>query len=110
MELNDGDIQQATKGRAGQSHYEVLVVHTRRALTSRPVDFLFIAPYNAGRALKEALPTGARLVVSTNSRGKKPLYASYRFVPATAIRLARPAFILDRARINSPYPAKCLAL
>ena len=48
-------------------------------------DFLFIAPYNAQvRALKSALPKGARVGSVDKFQGQEAAVASCRCVPATA--------------------------
>jgi uncharacterized protein len=84
--------------------------------TTRPVelaDFLFIAPYNAQvRALKRALPKGARVGSVDKFQGQEApicvlsLCSSYGEYGSRGLR-----FILDRSRINVAISrAKCLAI
>ena len=94
-----------------------LVAHTRRKTAQqKPLeldDFLFIAPYNAQvRALKAALPTGARVGSVDKFQGQEAavcilsLCSSYGEYGSRGLR-----FILDRSRINVAISrAKCLAI
>jgi superfamily I DNA and/or RNA helicase len=76
-------------------------------------DFLFIAPYNAQvRALKTALPSGARVGSVDKFQGQEAavcimsMCSSYGEYGSRGLR-----FILDRSRINVAISrAKCLAI
>ena len=90
--------------------------YTAKDGTTKPLqldDFLFIAPYNAQvRALKRALPTGARVGSVDKFQGQEAavcilsLCSSYGEYGSRGL-----SFILDRSRINVAISrAKCLAV
>ena len=106
------------RGRAGQSYLrrDAWSAYTSKDGTTKPLelsDFLFIAPYNAQvRALKTALPTGARVGSVDKFQGQEAavcilsLCSSYGEYGSRGLR-----FILDRSRINVAISrAKCLAI
>ena len=88
---HDGNIQQSDEevARVKAIYHELLGRPYRdKDGKERPLaldDFLFIAPYNAQvRALKAALPEGARVGSVDKFQGQEAPSASCRFVPVTA--------------------------
>jgi superfamily I DNA and/or RNA helicase len=116
---HDGDIQQSDEevDRVTAIYNEMLGrANTAKDGTMKPLhldDFLFIAPYNAQvRALKRALPAGARVGSVDKFQGQEAavcvlsMCSSYGEYGSRGLR-----FILDRARINVAISrAKCLAI
>ena len=116
---HDGDSQQSQEEveRVKAIYDEMLGrVYTAKDGTTKALeldDFLFIAPYNAQvRALKAALPTGARIGSVDKFQGQEAavcilsMCSSYGEYGSRGLR-----FILDRARINVAISrAKCLAI
>ena len=116
---HDGDIQQSDEEveRVKAIYDEMLGrAYTAKDGTTKALeldDFLFIAPYNAQvRALKAALPTGARVGSVDKFQGQEAavcilsLCSSYGEYGSRGLR-----FILDRSRINVAISrAKCLAV
>ena len=116
---HDGDIQQSDEEveRVRAIYDEMLGrAYTAKDSVTKPLqldDFLFIAPYNAQvRALKTALPAGARIGSVDKFQGQEAavcilsLCSSYGEYGSRGLR-----FILDRSRINVAISrAKCLAV
>jgi uncharacterized protein len=116
---HDGDIQQSDEEveRVAALYNELLGrSYTAKDGTTKGLeldDFLFIAPYNAQvRALKSALPKGARVGSVDKFQGQEAavcilsLCSSYGEYGSRGLR-----FILDRSRINVAISrAKCLAV
>ena len=116
---HDGDIQQSDEEvqRVTAIYNELLGrPYTAKDGTTKPLelgDFLFIAPYNAQvRALKRALPPGARVGSVDKFQGQEAavcilsLCSSYGEYGSRGLK-----FILDRSRINVAISrAKCLAV
>jgi uncharacterized protein len=116
---HDGDIQESDEEvvRVKAVYDEMLGrAYTSKDGTTKALaldDFLFIAPYNAQvRALKSALPKGARVGSVDKFHGQEAavcilsLSSSYGEYGSRGLR-----FILDRSRINVAISrAKCLAV
>lgn len=116
---HDGNIQQSDEEvERVKALYDELrgCLYTAKDCATRPLaldDFLFIAPYNAQvRALKTALPQGARIGSVDKFQGQEApvcilsLCSSYGEYGSRGL-----AFILDRNRINVAISrAQCLAL
>ncbi len=116
---HDGDIQQSDEEveRVISIYDEMLGrAYTDKDGSTKPLeldDFLFIAPYNAQvRALKRALPKGARVGSVDKFQGQEAavcilsLCSSYGEYGSRGL-----GFILDRSRINVAISrAKCLAI
>jgi hypothetical protein len=116
---HDGDIQQSDEEveRVKAIYDEVRGrAYTAKNGTTKALaldDFLFIAPYNAQvRALKAALPPGARIGSVDKFQGQEAavcvlsLCSSYGEYGSRGLK-----FILDRSRINVAISrAKCLAV
>lgn len=116
---HNGDIQQSDEevDRVHSLYIELAGrPYTGKDETTRPLEldnFLFIAPYNAQvRALKRALPAGARVGSVDKFQGQEAavcilsMCSSYGEYGSRGLR-----FILDRSRINVAISrAKCLAV
>jgi uncharacterized protein len=116
---HDGDVQQSDEEveRVKAIYDEMLGrAYTARDGTPKALqldDFLFIAPYNAQvRALKAALPPGARIGSVDKFQGQEAavcilsMCSSYGEYGSRGLK-----FILDRSRINVAISrAKCLAI
>jgi uncharacterized protein len=116
---HEGSIQQSDEEVArAKAIYAALIgqPYTDTNGITKPLtldDFLFIAPYNAQvRALRSALPTGARVGSVDKFQGQEAPICILSLCSSFGEYGSRGlAFILDRNRINVAVSrAKCLAI
>lgn len=97
---HDGNVQQSPEEveRVRATYNELLGrEYTASDKSTRPLvlaDFLFIAPYNAQvRSIQAVLPAAIGWEALTSFKVKKPLYAFFRFAPAS-VSMDRGASLL----------------